>query len=1142
MRNKAGFMGLALLLLTVPALANAWTLAVKVAGGTDVNKVAVSYSYMVGTPGTASYVANPVTNNFKSASSVMYPVGVVTVAPASGFTTPITFDSTTFTTAAALNTYLTGVTSGNHTLIVAYGTTATASGLTLAQVAGGTIYAANQNSTWTTTGVSGLVANTNVNLAITPDSNHKVTGYLIGTAPTEIIENNAAGQVVTLSLPANNATITPVFATVAKTSVALNAPTEATTSNGAWGAPGTNPIIVTATAASNDAGLQYAFAVSGPQTITGQAKSTKTTFSFSPTTVGTYTVTATVTSTNDSVGVVASATVKVTSNQVSVNQGCTSCHSTQSPAIVSGYNASVHSQSTESSCEGCHTSATPHSAGINALTINPLTFAAVSTATNGKKAIFCTKCHTGGYPIPHPTTGQTMTCAACHGATDAHSVHVATIPPVVDALTTDCSKCHAAESGNFTASTHWITVANDGYHYDTNPLVPNEEARDLTCVYRCHFKATNYVPGSVAGNNTKATAYGCGTCHSGALAADGSVTATPTAVHGVTATAANTCQICHSGSRHEATTHATNHAAATNCIVCHDAHTLRVGLPHQNYTTSVANPNYRASYVTPRTTCASCHFAGPLNDSNDAVRTAWKESGHGDNNGLAWKDSASHVWKNSGTAVNFQTTIPVNDCVRCHTANGFAAFATSGFTNVSSLHATDKDCEPLSCNACHVTGAAARLTVPAVTSFYNVSTVDKTSKKTIKSRIQARFPDVGESNLCVGCHAARVNGPNLTDLANSGNWDLSNTSFQNSHYDAAAGTMYMKVGFKNFTTLGAPAPKSNVGAPFVSTQTYNDTLTALDTTTPDGVANGQNSAHRRIGTPLIAGSEEYLTAGGDPTAIATNGPCVTCHMKAYNPIAGNGFAPPSAGRPGAGHSLQIDDATAQQLCLQCHADAAHLDGGDGAGNGKYTTMGNLADLKSAMLEPQSAAFQNGLTLVKQLLLVKYQIKYDPAVYPYFYDLQKDATGKTAVTDWTRKNVAGVSNAAVLALGNANITVIPTGGLTQTQAYRLMGACFNLNVLARDPGAYVHARTYTQRLVFDTVDFLDNNTMDFTALTTARAATAAGLPGLANVFKGTNVNVHASDGTLATESMAWLAGTHYNDKSAGNAVLPLRLRP
>jgi hypothetical protein len=503
--------------------------------------------------------------------------------------------------------------------------------------------------------------------------------------------------------------------------------------------------------------------------------------------------------------------------------------------------------------------------------------------------------------------------------------------------------------------------------------------------------------------------------------------------------------------------------------------------------------------------------------------------------------SASHDWKNAGTAVDFKTTIPANDCLRCHTATGFARFATSGFSNVSSLHATDKESEPLACNACHTGTDGTRLAVGAISTFYNVSTVDKTTKLTVKSRIAGNFPDVGESNICISCHSARVAGPNLAQLFATGNWNLSNTSFQNSHYMAAAGTMYMKAGFKNFTTLTAPAPSNNEGSAFTSTKTYNQTLTADLASTPDGVATGgQTSAHRRLGTPAIIGTETYLPAGTN--AINTNGPCVTCHMKAYNPIAGNGFTPPADGRPAAGHSLKIDEATAQQLCLECHGDAPHLDGGDGAGNAKYTTMTTLVDMEAAMIEPQSECLQNGLTLIKQLLLIKYQIKYDQAAYPYFYDLQKDPTGKTAVTDWTRKNVAGVTDAAVAALGTANVTAIPAGGLTQVQAYRLMGACYNLNVLARDPGAYVHARTYSQRLVYDTVDFLDNNKMDFTSLPTARALTAAGVSGLAGVYVGTNVNVFASDGTLATESMAWLAGTHYTDTSSGNTLKPMKLRP
>jgi hypothetical protein len=114
-------------------------------------------------------------------------------------------------------------------------------------------------------------------------------------------------------------------------------------------------------------------------------------------------------------------------------------------------------------------------------------------------------------------------------------------------------------------------------------------------------------------------------------------------------------------------------------------------------------------------------------------------------------------------------------------------------------------------------------------------------------------------------------------------------------------------------------------------------------------------------------------------------------------------------------------------------------------------------------------------------------------------------------------------------------VIPAGGLTQTQAYRLMGACYNLNLMARDPGGYLHARTYVQRLVYDSLDYLDNNLMDYSALTSSRALNPA-------VYHGTNVNVFASDGTLATESMAWLSGTHYTDTSSGNTLKPMKLRP
>ncbi len=382
----------------------------------------------------------------------------------------------------------------------------------------------------------------------------------------------------------------------------------------------------------------------------------------------------------------------------------------------------------------------------------------------------------------------------------------------------------------------------------------------------------------------------------------------------------------------------------------------------------------------------------------------------------------------------------------------------------------------------------------------------------------------GNSNLCIACHSARESGDSIAAVA-----DFTNSSFVNSHYMAAAATMYMSNSFTNYTTLTSKMPGSKdtenlftnnytTPAVFVATAnstTLDKTLLPLNTTAPFGIAGGQNSAHRRLGTPLIAGSETYLPAGG--IALTTNGPCVTCHMQADNPVAGDSAEskdlPVPATRPAHGHSLLIDSATAFQVCLPCHGEQ-HLDGGDGAGNPIITATTNLATLQSAMIEPQSKCFQDGLTLAKKVLLTKWGISYS-TTYPYFYDMTKDPTGKTQVKDWTR------------------------GTKNQAFGKKMMGACFNLNLLIRDPGAYLHARTFTQRLVYDVIDFFDDGNINFSTLATARATTPT-------IYKGWNVNVRASDGSLATESMIWLSGTHYSDPGAvagvNTKLTPMRLRP
>ena len=310
----------------------------------------------------------------------------------------------------------------------------------------------------------------------------------------------------------------------------------------------------------------------------------------------------------------------------------------------------------------------------------------------------------------------------------------------------------------------------------------------------------------------------------------------------------------------------------------------------------------------------------------------------------------------------------------------------------------------LGCNACHknynFTNHTSVRKIPAYTAKYNNDLSPRT------------FPDVGDTNLCIACHSARESGDAVLAIA-----DASNAAFISPHNMGAAAIMYQANTFINFTALTAPVATNNEGSPFASTKSYAKCNLSDNASVPSfGISGGNASTHRKLGTLAIRG-DTHNAAFFTPGHLDSNGPCVVCHLT-------------------AGHGLKLDEATAAKVCLNCHNDNWLL-GGDGAGNALYYASQSAADLKLYRIGPQKEAFENGLNLLEQLLLVKYLIKYDPHVDPYFFDLQKDPTGKTAVTDWTRKNVAGLTDADVAAFGSATITPIPAGGFTQIQAKRLM---------------------------------------------------------------------------------------------------------
>lgn len=317
------------------------------------------------------------------------------------------------------------------------------------------------------------------------------------------------------------------------------------------------------------------------------------------------------------------------------------------------------------------------------------------------------------------------------------------------------------------------------------------------------------------------------------------------------------------------------------------------------------------------------------------------------------------------------------------------------------------------------------------------------------------FPDVAASNLCIACHAGRESMATILALSN-----MSGASFKNPHYMAAAGIMYMTTGFTNFTTMTTKAS---------STYSYAASYTMYygSGSTPAG---NVSSTHRKLGTTLING-DSHNRALFVPGQFDGLGPCVTCHMNA-------------TGRPdrGVSHTLGINAGAFNQVCGNCHG-----------AEGTTTLTGDT--FRADFLEEQSLAFQNTIALAVKLLKDRYGITFAAATNPHFFE----ANG-TSVTNWTRR------------------AALPCGKLNTVDAKRLMGACFNIALLSKEPGAYAHGRTFARRLLYDTIDFLDDGRI---GMSTGATALASGMVDTHNVAIFTRGTSELDPATSA--SYAYLVG-------------------
>jgi hypothetical protein len=140
-----------------------------------------------------------------------------------------------------------------------------------------------------------------------------------------------------------------------------------------------------------------------------------------------------------------------------------------------------------------------------------------------------------------------------------------------------------------------------------------------------------------------------------------------------------------------------------------------------------------------------------------------------------------------------------------------------------------------------------------------------------------------------------------------------------------------------------------------------------------------------------------------------------------------------------------------------------------------------------MINKEKQQFRDALEELKDQLQTQRGYYFFP-FNPYFFitsgysDPKTDCTQNVPVKNWqTGADHSGAggefSTSAVATMPSCTqITGNDTG--TPGTGPNNMGAAFNFNLLEHDPGAYVHNRMYAKRLIYDSIDWLDDGMMNY----------------------------------------------------------------
>ena len=375
----------------------------------------------------------------------------------------------------------------------------------------------------------------------------------------------------------------------------------------------------------------------------------------------------------------------------------------------------------------------------------------------------------------------------------------------------------------------------------------------------------------VAATDTPAETVGtasCVVCHTAIAAAPPTGEAFTGSVHD---TASAGCEGCHGGGQFHKGTGPIPYPdpGPDQCLQCHTLASIgHVDDPATGTTSAGTTIEGYVVKTAEQTGCQTCHYSD--HNVQLSINDEWADSAHGGHLGSGpATDATAPGW----THYNWDDNATRGSCQRCHTATGISNFLTNpagyaangsgnNFSHLSNWSATggSPQQEVLYCWGCHSDVSEATATAPnlrnpgAIIETYTAAT-------TGAPPTTVSYPDISNSNVCMGCHIGREVGDNIkNDIDTDGV-----RSFINSHYLTAGGTLFNESGYE------------------YADQTYSNF-----------------GFHKQIGV-------------GDPASnfnTGSSGPCVACHMSDNE---GHTFVFVTKNADGV-----IEDNNSP-LCTNCHA-------------------------------------------------------------------------------------------------------------------------------------------------------------------------------------------------------------------------------